>query len=61
VEQVIVSREGIEMVFACFLSGKAPQMLMTTSGESFTSDVQYAIFVRPSAATSPGIAPVNSW
>lgn len=61
-EQVILSREGVEVVFACFLAGAAPQMLMDATNNPFTySGVNYALFVRPSDASSPGVAPIDSW
>lgn len=61
VEQVLISREGIEMVFACTLSGKAPQALDNSSTHNFQSDVNYALFVRPSTSSSVGAAPIDSW
>ena len=62
VEQVLISREGIEMVYACFLDGKAPQKLMDSKGSTYTgSDMYGVLFVRPSTLSSPGVAPVNSW
>lgn len=50
------------MVFACFLGGKAPQELIDATQSSFANPgVILAVFVRPSDATSPDVAPVNSW
>lgn len=61
VEQVLVSREGIEMVFACVLKGMAPQALKDFSLGTYSLDVNYALFVRPSTSSSVGAAPINSW
>ena len=61
VEQVLISREGIEMVFACMLNGKRPQALDDSSKCFYGNDVNYALFVRPSTSSSVGAAPINSW
>lgn len=62
VEQVLISREGIEMVYACFLDGKAPQKLMDSKGSTYTgSDMYGVLFVHPSTLSPPGVAPVKPW
>lgn len=60
-EQVIHSRESIELVAACILSGNAPPGLVNSTNNAFLSAINLAIFVRPSTATLPVPAPVDSW
>lgn len=64
--RILVSREGIEMVHACFLGGEeggdATTELKTNTGETFDNDSLYnLLFVRPSTLTDPTVASVEDW
>lgn len=63
--RIFFSAEGIEMVFAAWLGGAtgAPANLLSlsTSWSSSSSNVNYAIFYRPSTLSSPGPVPISDW
>lgn len=61
VEQVVFSREGVELVFACMKQGAAPAKLQAAQSSVDSDVLNLALFVRESTLTSPGIAPVDSW
>jgi hypothetical protein len=61
VEQIILSREGIDLVFACYLQDNVPEELLAAQSDADRFAVHYALFIRPSQITSPGIAPIGSW